>query len=338
MTEILGMSASMKSTLLLLLPLAGSVLLAFGVFQVVMDLRKTNQKRMIDRLKERSGTGDRKKTDKDIKSQVLRRRARQAEPIGIDKIIGKLSFVPKLQRMLDQANIDWSASRMLMNLVAAAAGVLCLLLLVHVGPITSMGVALLVVFLPLMYVLVRRRKRMSKLLMQLPDVFELISQALRAGHSLASGIHLVSQQMPDPVGTEFGRVFHEQNLGIKLEEAMTNMADRVDMLDVRFFVTAVLVQRQTGGDLVEILNNIGAVIRDRISLFGQVRALTAEGRLSGAVLLALPIIVFFAELQLNPDYASVLLYDPKGRIMLVAASVMMLLGWAMIRKIVNIKV
>ncbi|MFQ6049081.1 MAG: type II secretion system F family protein, partial [Phycisphaerae bacterium] len=158
------------------------------------------------------------------------------------------------------------------------------------------------------------------------------------GHSLASGIQLVSQQMPDPAGTEFGRVFYEQNLGIKVEEALKNMADRVDMLDVRFFVTAVLIQRQTGGDLAEVLDKIGSVIRDRIQLFGQVKALTAEGRLSGWTLLALPVLVFFVELYVNPSYASMLLYDRTGRLLLVVAVVMQLMGMAMIRKIVNIKV
>jgi tight adherence protein B len=184
----------------------------------------------------------------------------------------------------------------------------------------------------------KQKRRMNKLVEQLPDVFELISQALRAGHSLASGIHLVGEQMPDPAGTEFERVFHEQNLGIRVEEALRNMADRVDLLDVRFFVTAVQIQRQTGGDLAEVLDKIGAVIRDRIQLFGQVQALTAEGRLSGYVLLALPILVFLVEMQVNPKYAGMLLYDDTGRMMLFAAIVMQIMGFAMIKKIVNIKV
>jgi len=184
----------------------------------------------------------------------------------------------------------------------------------------------------------RRKRRLNRLLEQLPDVFELLSQALRAGHSLASGIQLVSENLPDPIGTEFARVFHEQNLGIKMEDALKSMADRSGQMDVRFFVTAVLVQRQTGGDLAEVLDNIGSVIRERIQLFGMVRALTAEGRLSGWVLLALPVVVFLAELYLNPDYAGDLLWDETGRFILYAAGAMQLMGMAMIKKIVNIKV
>ena len=179
---------------------------------------------------------------------------------------------------------------------------------------------------------------MKKLTAQLPDVFEIMAQALRAGHSLASALEVVHDQLPDPVGPEFGRVFHEQNLGIKIEDALLSMADRVDSLDVRFFVTAVLIQRQTGGDLAEVLDKIGGVIRERIELFGMVQGLTAEGRLSGWVLFALPGVVFVAINVLNPDYASVLFTETIGKIMLFVAAGMQLMGLAMIRWIVNIKV
>ncbi|MBN2447221.1 MAG: type II secretion system F family protein, partial [Phycisphaerae bacterium] len=141
-----------------------------------------------------------------------------------------------------------------------------------------------------------------------------------------------------PAGTEFGRVFHEQNLGLKVEDALRNLAERTNVLDVRFFVTAVLIQRQTGGDLAEVLDKIGSVIRDRIKLFGTVQALTAEGRLSGYVLMGLPPLVFCAMLYLNADYVMTLLTDPRGKMMLTGAIVMQLMGWMMIKKIVNIKV
>jgi len=334
MTSGIDIAGALKGTLLVLLPIAGSILLAFGLFQVVMDLRKTNQKRMLDRLKDRAAPSAKKKG----KSAVVRRRLRQDERIGIDKLFAKVRIVSKLETMLEQANVDWSAPRMLINLLAVSAAAFCMLLLLKFSFLGSMGVALGVLMLPILWLMSRRKRRMKKLLEQLPDVFELISQALRAGHSLASGVHLVSQQMPDPAGTEFGRVFHEQNLGIKIEEALQHMAERVDLLDVRFFVTAVLIQRQAGGDLAEVLDNIGEVIRDRITLFGQVQTLTAEGRLSGWTLLALPVLVFGVLMVVNPTYVSVLIYDQSGRMLLVVAVIMQLMGMAMIRKIVNIKV
>jgi len=171
---------------------------------------------------------------------------------------------------------------------------------------------------------------LNKLVLQLPDVFELLGQALRAGHSLASGMQVVANELPDPAGTEFGRVFHEQNLGLKIEDALTNLANRMDVLDVRFFVTAVLIQRQTGGDLAEVLDKISGVIRDRIKLYGTVKALTAEGRLSGYVLLALPFLVFAAMLKINYEYAELLWVHPTGQMMSTFAVVSMLMGWVMI--------
>lgn len=328
-----GIGPLIKTVLFILLPLTGSLLLAFGVWQVFVDLRGGNARKMMERLSDRSNPA-RKKAEA-IAS--LLRRQNEAQT-AIDLLLSKLSFVPKLQRVLDQANIDWRASRMLIWLVAASLASLGIMLLVQMNPMYTALCSAGVFILPILYVLFARRRRINRLINQLPDVFELIGQALRAGHSLASGIGLVSEQMPDPAGTEFARVFHEQNLGVKIEDALVNMADRVDQLDLRFFVTAVLIQRTTGGDLAEVLDNIGAVIRERIELFGMVSALTAEGRLSGWVLVALPIIVFIAEYCINTEYAEVLLYDPTGKMMTFGMVCMMLMGMALIKKIVNIKV
>jgi tight adherence protein B len=173
---------------------------------------------------------------------------------------------------------------------------------------------------------------------QLPDALELIARALRSGHSLAAGFHLVSDEMSEPISVEFNRVFEEQNLGIPMDEALQNMTNRVPNLDLRFFVTSVVLQRQTGGDLAEILDKIGELIRERFKIWGQVQALTGEGRLSGIVLLALPPALFLAVYRLNPDYVMVLFTDPMGKQMLAGGVIMQILGALVIRKIVNIKV
>ncbi len=138
---------------------------------------------------------------------------------------------------------------------------------------------------------------------------ELVARALRAGHSLGPGMHVVAEEMPAPVSEEFGRVYEEQNLGIPVEDSLRNICDRVPNLDLRFFVTSVAIQRQTGGDLAEILDKIGYVIRERYRILGQVKALTAEGRLSGVVLIALPFGLFVMMLHLKPDYISLLWTD-----------------------------
>jgi tight adherence protein B len=325
----------MATLTLILLPVMGAVLLAWGAFQVFLDLRTAKQRKVVDRLTE-SPTGRRQL---EVKESLLRKRASDLQASSaLDGLMSRLQIVNKLQRVLDQADIDWSASRTLLNLAAITllAGVGMILL--HFSPASTASACAMVFMVPLFWLMRRRKKRIRALVEQLPDVFDLMGQALRAGHALSGAIQMISQQVSDPIGKEFARVFQEQNLGLKVEEALLNMANRVDQMDVRFFVTAVLIQRQTGGDLAEVLDKIGKVIRDRIQLLGTVQALTAEGRLSGWVLLALPVLVFLACLFVNPEYARVLIETPHGRIMLAVAAAMDLMGMAMIKKIINIKV
>ncbi len=192
--------------------------------------------------------------------------------------------------------------------------------------------------LPVLWVVWRRKRRLKKFGAQLPEALELISRALRAGHSLQAGFQLVGQELPPPIGKEFRRVFEEQNLGIALEESLEALTDRVPNVDLKFFCTAVILQRQTGGDLAEILDKIGRLIRERFQIWGQIQALTGEGRLSGVVLLALPPVLAIVVWKLNPDYIALLFTDEMGKKMLLGAVVMQILGAFVIRKIVNIKV
>ncbi|HZZ28064.1 MAG TPA: type II secretion system F family protein [Pirellulales bacterium] len=192
--------------------------------------------------------------------------------------------------------------------------------------------------LPLFWLLFRRRRRLRAFGKQLPDALELIARALRAGHSLSAGFNLVAGEMKAPIGIEFQRCYEEQNLGISLDEALKNLTNRVPNLDLKFFCTALVLQRQTGGDLAEILDKIGSLVRERFRIWGQVQALTGEGRLSGIVLLALPPVLFATVYYLNPDYVTVLFTDPIGKKMLAGGVVMQILGALVIRKIVNIKV
>jgi tight adherence protein B len=191
---------------------------------------------------------------------------------------------------------------------------------------------------PLLFISWKRKRRMNAFAKQLPDALELISRALRAGHSLAAGFNLVGDEMADPIAGEFARCYEEQNLGIPLEEAIDGMTHRVPNLDLRFFATAVILQRQTGGDLAEILDKIGHLIRERFKIFGQIQALTGEGRMSGVVLLGLPPVLFLVMFRVNPDYVMVLFTDPIGKVLMAGAVVMQLLGAFVIKKIITIKV
>ncbi len=318
------------------LPMIGSVLLAFAIFNLTGDLRKTESRKIVERLKGRTGFGTSERDERLARESILRQT--QSPTSGLGAIIGKLKLTEKIQRVLDQADLPWFATGFLINLVgfSALAFIISYFLDASLWVEITAGAGAFIV--PMVILYVKRNMRLNRLMRQLPDVFDLMSQGLRAGHSLANAILLIAEQLPDPIATEFARVFHEQNLGVKIEDALQNMAKRIGLMDVRFFVTAVLIQRSTGGDLAEVLDNISGVIRDRIKLFGTVKALTAEGRLSGWVLLALPIVVFIMELVVNPKYANVLLDDPMGRYMLMGAAIAQILGLAMIKKIVNIKV
>ena len=326
------MIAAISDIMVYVFPVLGSMLLCYGIYQVISESKTSTRKKLQDRLRGQSA----KSPEKELQS-ILRRGAMDKGGFA-DAVIGKLSIVPKFQAMLDQADLPWSAASTLMNLTGVALLVMfgALILGFHaaVGAACAMGVFLL----PVLVMNFLRKRRLNKLTNQLPDVFEMMSQSLRAGHSLPGSIQMIEEQMPRPISAEFGRVYHEQNLGVKVEDALLSMADRVESLDVRFFVTAVLIQRQTGGDLAQVLDNIAHVIRERIELQGLVRGLTAEGRLSGWVLFALPAVVFLGSLYMNPDYAMVLLEDPKGQILMMVAIGMQLMGIAMIRWIVNIKI
>lgn len=336
MLHLLAQNGAVESVAFYALPLVGSVLVAYGLYQVVRDLQRPESRKVESRLKDRGASAQSDRNEAAAKASIMRQQ-RFAETT-ISGFISSLRFIPSLQQTLEQANLGWSATTFLLNVVGLGALTYIGLYFLGLNIYACVGGGIGGVVLPIAFVFMKRKMRMNKFLNQLPDVFDLMGQALRAGHSLPSAIHVVSQQMTDPAGTEFARVFYEQNLGVKIEEAMLSMANRVKLLDVKLFVTAVLIQRQTGGDLAEVLDNISGVIRERIKLFGQVKALTAEGRLSGYVLFALPFAVFGVEQIINPEYGQVLLQEKVGNYMLITACVMQLLGLAMIKKIVNIKV
>ena len=243
-----------------------------------------------------------------------------------------------LSKLLEQSGKDISVSKFVaMSLIAAGvAGVVCFILcpwksLVPVA-------ALLVGIMPLFAMSWIRKRRMGKFGSQLPAALDLMSQALRAGQSLPAGIQLVGTQMSAPLGPEFHRAFEQQNLGMTLPDSLKAMTERIPNLDLRFFVTAVILQRQTGGDLAEILDKISHLTRERFQIRGQIQALTGEGRISGIVLLGLPPILFGVMLKLNYDYVMMLFEDPMGQKMLIVAVILQFVGAFSIKKIIDIKV
>ena len=272
----------------------------------------------------------------DDKADILRKSAFEGDKKSLMEAITPQFLSP--QKMFEQADCHIKPGILMgIGLLLGAAGATATVLMrvpIYFAPVNG-----LVLFaLPWLWLWNKRRMRLGKFGSQLSDALELVARALRAGHSLAAGMHVVAQEMPAPIAEEFNRVFEEQNLGIPIEDSLKSMCDRVPNLDLRFFVTSVGIQRQTGGDLSEILDKIGYVIRERFRILGQVKALTGEGRLSGVVLISLPFALFAFMLNMKPDYVEVLWTTDMGRIMAGVALVLQVLGALWIRKIVNIKV
>ncbi len=279
-------------------------------------------------------TGRKKKDDET--TTILRKTALDRDKQSL--LMALTPNIPSLQKLIVQADANITPSTfMAISLILGALGMTASWMAgvkIYFAPLLG----LLFVAVPFAWLLHKRASRLKTFGAQLPEALELVARALRAGHSLAAGLHVVAEEMPVPIADEFNRVYEEQNLGIPIDEALKSMCERVPNLDLRFFVTSVCIQRQTGGDLAEILDKIGYVIRERFKIMGMVKALTAEGRLSGVILIALPFVLFLTMLHIKYDYVEKLWTHPLGVKMSVAALVMQLVGALVIRHIINIKV
>ena len=320
----------------LIIAIAAFVGVAALVGGVAVILREKPVSKIEDRLDLLTGIN----TSSAAKQGLLKERSLLNEPLesGPGFVENLFSRFGDVRLLFEQADTSLTIPRLALISVILAAGGL------GFGAIMGIHVALLPLLaammglLPIFWLLWRRRRRLKAFAVQLPDALEMLARALRSGQSLAAGFNMVSGEVNPPLGKEFGRVFEEQNLGVSMEDSLYAMSDRIPNLDLKFFVTAVILQRQTGGDLAEILDKIGSLIRERFQIWGQVQALTGEGRLSGVVLLALPFVLFLAVYRLNPDYVMLLFTEPMGKKMLIGAIILQVLGALVIRKIVNIKV
>lgn len=319
--------------LMLLIFALGAGMLTLGLLQLYKDLRRRENRRIAERLGGYGVSG---------KPAHLIRDVDAAQKSVVGRVLNSYDVGRAFRRFLTQADVPWPAHQVLSGifLLCCLVVIVCLVLriqrIVFLPPLVIAALAAFVGSIPIMVLAVKRSLRLNRFTNQLPEVFDLIGQALRAGHSLITGIQLVGEQMKDPIGKEFQRVYQEQNFGVRLEDALNHLYERVGLLDVRMFCTAVLIQRQTGGDLAEVLDKSGAVIRARIKLAGQVRALTAEGRMSGAVLTVLPIFVFFMCYRINPGYMKELIWGD-AQFLLKWGAMLHILGILWIRKIIQIK-
>jgi len=242
----------------------------------------------------------------------------------------------KLQSLMLQADVGWRLGTLLLIFFLCGAAGAAVGLVARGGTTGLLGGALGVV-LAYKALALKKKLRLRKFEKQLPEALELMARGLKAGHAFTSGFQMVAAELPNPIATEFLRTFNEYNHGLDLGLALLNLCQRVDLKDLKFFTTAVIIQRETGGNLAEILEKIAALIRERFKLRRQIRALTAEGRLSGLILILLPPVTAMILFFLNPEYMRVLLTHPLGRTMALTALGFQGLGMLVIRKIVNIK-
>jgi tight adherence protein B len=244
----------------------------------------------------------------------------------------------KLTRLLEQADV-----RLKTGTLVLAIGVFSLLgfllgFLLGLGVPIALAAGLLCASLPVLVILRIRSRRFRRFEAQFPDAIDLLSRAIRAGHAFNTGIKMVADEMPDPVGKEFQRVFEEQNYGLPMKNALMNLLGRIDLLDLRLFVVAVLIQRQSGGNLAELLGKIAQTIRERFRILRQLKVHTAQAKLTGIILMCLPPVMGGVTLALNYEYMKIIFQDPWGIRMLIASVVLQLVGLVWIRKIVNIEV
>jgi tight adherence protein B len=296
----------------------------------------------------------------DNKQEVVRRRmeaVRKAERRG-DVSLGlklardeMLSSVPavhrlmqhwqwsvRLQERIAQAGLKMKAGKLILMSACLGLGTFLLIGLFYPQFWVGLILGVAVTFVPYGVVSYLRQKRLQQFEEKFPEALDLLGRAVRAGHAFTTGLEMIARESPDPIASEFRTTFEEQNFGLPLRDALLNMTERIPSIDVRFFVTALLIQKETGGNLAEILDGLARVIRDRFRIYREVRVRTAQGRLTAGILIALPVFMMIVLMVLNPTYMRVLFQDPKGSVILAVAGIMQVIGSLLIWKIIHIEV
>ena len=306
----------------------------YGVYLLATRESEAKRKRLQERLSE-ALLYTRHSEDVDVQ---LARSELMSEIPALSRVLARVPVAAKLRKMLDQADLHITVSRLVMLSLLAGllAGLAVSMLTISLLMMITAGVAAAGV--PFAHVAYRRKKRLHAFLSLLPDALELMSRALQAGHAFAESLHMIATEMPEPIATEFRKTYEEQNLGLSTKLALENLAERVPLLDLRLCVTAIMIQRETGGNLAEILEKVGYTIRERFRILEDLKTLTTSSRMSAWILCGLPVFVALTVTVMNPDYMSVLWSDPRGHNLLAVAVAMQVTGMLVIRKILNIKI
>ncbi|HJT66561.1 MAG TPA: type II secretion system F family protein [Pyrinomonadaceae bacterium] len=311
-----------------------SLFLVYALF--LLTSRKSDARRRLlnERLAEaiRSSAGS---TDVDVQ---LAREELLSEIPWLNRSLLKIQITGRLKRTIDQADLQITVMRLVLFAgTAAALGFLAAAMITVSFPLRVLF-AIIAGVLPFLYVINKRRKRMKKFLQLLPDALDLMSRGLSAGHAFTESLQMVATEMPEPIASEFRKTYDEQNLGLSLKLALENLVQRVPLLDLRMCVTAIMIQRETGGNLSELLEKVAYTIRERFRIMEDLKTLTLSSRWSAWLLCGLPIFLAIYMSMMNPQYMEVMWRDPRGHNLLFIAAVMQILGMLMVQKIMKIKI
>jgi len=312
------------------------VLVAAGVFAMasLFDDRRSHARVLRERLSTVQQASERQSSEE----LALLRDELLSEIPALNRMLQRSPSISRLQHFLNQADVKIRAGKFLM-FTAGSGALLALAVLFLTDTPLYAGIALVMgLFIPYFYVSFQRTRRFQKFEDLFPEAIDTLARAVRAGHAFTTALELIANEMAEPVSTEFRKLFEEQKFGLPLRDALLNFAERMPIVDVKFFVTAVMLQRETGGNLAEILDNLSYVIRERFKILRQVRVYTAQGRLTMMLLMALPPIVVVVMMVMNPDFIKPLFYDKMGHAMIVAGVTLQTLGYLVIRKIIRIQV
>jgi len=311
------------------------VVVTMAVFAVMslFDERKAQSRVLRDRLSTVQGPTEQAAPDMALlRDEVLSRIP------AFDTFLRRSERVSALQKVLAQGNVDVRAGNFLM-LCAVSALVFAIIAFVTGGNIAfGWAGALLGFFIPYAYASHMRTKRFQKFEEKFPEAIDTLARAVRAGHAFTTALEMIANEVSEPVAGEFRQLYEEQKFGLPVRDALVNLADRIPLVDVKFFVTAVMLQRETGGNLAEILDNLSYVIRERFKILRQVRVHTAQGRLTMVLLMALPPVIVVVMTILNPGFIRPLFTDPIGHALIVGGITLQTLGYFFIRRIIRIQV
>ena len=256
----------------------------------------------------------------------------------LDNLLKRWNLALKVELLITQAESSWTVPMVLGGSVVSAAFGFIVAYMWLPDLLVCIVLGILFSALPFFVLHMKRARRMRRFTQGLPDAIDLVCRALRAGHSLTAAIEIVGEESPEPVRTEFREVYRQQNFGLPAREALVQLARRIPLPELNFVVTAMLLQKETGGNLVEVLDRTTSVIRERLRIQGEIRIYTAQGRLTGWILSLLPVAMFFLLSLANRGYTRVLVEDPTGRRLIYTGLTLMVVGGLFIRKIVNVKV